>query len=225
MSYRLAIFDFDGTLADSFPWFVGVMNDVADRYRFRRFEPHEMETLRGYDSRRIMAHLRMPAWKLPFVMRDMRRRMALAAPGISLFPGVPEMLRRLDAAGIALAIVTSNSGENVERILGPDLVARIRHRGYGASLFGKRPRLRRVLREAGVVPAEAICIGDEIRDFQAAQGEGIPFGAVAWGFTRVEALRALGPAEEFATVEDVATRLTGGAEGRRPARTRTSGAG
>lgn len=29
MRYRLAIFDFDGTLADSFPWFATVVNDVA----------------------------------------------------------------------------------------------------------------------------------------------------------------------------------------------------
>ena len=34
--YKLVIFDFDGTLADSFPWFAGVLNGVADRYGFRR---------------------------------------------------------------------------------------------------------------------------------------------------------------------------------------------
>ena len=28
--YRLVIFDFDGTLADSFPWFRSVYNDMAD---------------------------------------------------------------------------------------------------------------------------------------------------------------------------------------------------
>lgn len=30
MRYRLAIFDFDGTLADSFSWFLGVVNRLAD---------------------------------------------------------------------------------------------------------------------------------------------------------------------------------------------------
>ena len=29
--YRLAIFDFDGTLADSLPWFAGILNEVAVR--------------------------------------------------------------------------------------------------------------------------------------------------------------------------------------------------
>ena len=36
--YKLAIFDFDGTLADSFAWFLSVINEVADRYGFRRIE-------------------------------------------------------------------------------------------------------------------------------------------------------------------------------------------
>jgi phosphoglycolate phosphatase len=37
MKYRLIVFDFDGTLADSFPFFVSVVNTLADRFaRTRR---------------------------------------------------------------------------------------------------------------------------------------------------------------------------------------------
>jgi hypothetical protein len=36
MRYKLAIFDFDGTLADSFGWFAGAIDQAADRYRFKR---------------------------------------------------------------------------------------------------------------------------------------------------------------------------------------------
>jgi phosphoglycolate phosphatase len=32
MKYRLVIFDFDGTLADTFSWFLGVANQIADKY-------------------------------------------------------------------------------------------------------------------------------------------------------------------------------------------------
>ena len=38
MTYRLAIFDFDGTLADSFPFFLSVFNTIADRHGFRRID-------------------------------------------------------------------------------------------------------------------------------------------------------------------------------------------
>jgi beta-phosphoglucomutase-like phosphatase (HAD superfamily) len=36
VAYKLVIFDFDGTLADSAGWLFGVLNQVADSYGFRR---------------------------------------------------------------------------------------------------------------------------------------------------------------------------------------------
>ncbi|HEX8244959.1 MAG TPA: HAD hydrolase-like protein [Longimicrobium sp.] len=205
--YRLAIFDFDGTLADSFPWFLGVVNEAADRYRFRRMEGDEAEALRGHDARHVMAHVALPAWKLPLVARWMRRRMARDIASISLFPGVGEMLHRLSSKGMVIAVVSSNSAANVRRVLGPANAALVRHYGCGASLFGKRAKLRRVLRESGVPAAAALCIGDEIRDLHAARAEGIAFGAVAWGYTRADALAAHAPDERFATVDEIAERL------------------
>ena len=39
MGYRLAIFDFDGTLADSLPWFEGILDRVADEFAIRKIDP------------------------------------------------------------------------------------------------------------------------------------------------------------------------------------------
>jgi phosphoglycolate phosphatase len=181
MRYRLAIFDFDGTLADSFPWFMEAMKEIADEFRFRRIEDHEVDALRGYEARRLAAHLGMPMWKMPLVARSMRRRMAADAGRIPLFPGAGAMLRALADAGVTLAIVTSNSEANVRRVLGPENAALVRHYGCGAAIFGKAPKLRKVLRDSGVPAAQALSIGDEIRDLHASRVEGIAFGAVAWG--------------------------------------------
>src|ERR1044071_7148800 len=106
MSYKLAIFDFDGTLADSFDFFIGVVNQMAERHRFRRIEPHEVETLRGYEARRMMQHLEVPMWKMPVIARDMRGRLARAIGSIALFPGVDAMLERLSERGVVLAGLT-----------------------------------------------------------------------------------------------------------------------
>jgi phosphoglycolate phosphatase len=75
------------------------------------------------------------------------------------------------------------------------------------SLFGKRARFRKILKQSGVRPNEALCIGDEIRDIEAARQEHIPFGAVAWGYTNIEAFRAHSPAEVFAHVDDIVERI------------------
>ena len=205
--YRLAIFDFDGTLADSFPWFIRVVNDVAARYRFRRIEEAELDTLRGYSARQMMEHLAVPRWKLPLIVRAMRKMKAADVRQIALFAGVDDMLRSLADRGVELALVTSNSYDNVRRILGPETAALFRYYECGMSIFGKRAGFRRVLRRSGVPRAGAICIGDEIRDLEAARAEGIAFGAVAWGYTRVDSLRAHAPAEVFATMEEIAARI------------------
>ena len=47
MRWDLAIFDIDGTLADSFPFFIGIQNRLAAMHGFRRIEAEEVEALRG----------------------------------------------------------------------------------------------------------------------------------------------------------------------------------
>lgn len=208
MKYKLVIFDFDGTLANSFPWFMGVTNTFADKYRFKRIEEHEVETLRGYSARQIVQHLGVPMWKVPVIAHHMRRLTAEQIDQVPLFDGIDRMLQQLAQAGITLAVVTSNSYDNVRHVLGPTNAALIHHYECGVSLFGKRSRFRTVLKQSGVQPHQALSIGDEIRDIEASHKEQIPFGAVSWGFTHVEALKTLGPTAVFATVDDIVTTCT-----------------
>jgi phosphoglycolate phosphatase len=55
----------------------------------------------------------------------------------------------------------------------------------------------------------ASCIGDEIRDYEAATTVGMLFGAVAWGYTTIAALRACAPAAVFHQIEDIVGHLAG----------------
>ncbi|MET0259074.1 MAG: HAD hydrolase-like protein [Methylobacterium sp.] len=205
--YRLVVFDFDGTLADSYGWFVGVINDVAARYRFRRVEAYEADMLRGMDARGIVRHLGIPAWKLPLIARHMHRLAARDAEAIGLFPGIDAMLAELGAAGFVLAVVSSNTEANIRTILGGPLAARFDHYACGASVFGKAKRLRAVMKAAGVAPHETVAIGDEIRDGDAAAQAGCDYAAVAWGYTRVDALAARQPVAVFAHPGDIAAYL------------------
>jgi phosphoglycolate phosphatase len=202
----LIIFDLDGTLSDSFPWFLRVVNGVADRYAFRRIEPDEVEALRGKSSRELIRHLRVPAWKLPRIAAEMRRLKAQSLGDIPLFQGVPDMLEALAARGKTLALVTSDSAENARRALGASAQL-IAHYDCGVSLFGKAKKFTRVLKAANVAAVDALCIGDEVRDAEAAAKAGIDFAAVAWGYATVEALEAMGPAAVFGSVGEIAARL------------------
>jgi phosphoglycolate phosphatase len=125
----------------------------------------------------------------------------------SLFPGISEVLHRLAAGGVQLAIVSTNSRENVERVLGVNKARLIAQFACGVSMFGKAAKLRQVIRRSAVQRSLAIYIGDEIRDAEAAGKAGIAFGAVTWGQHRQEILRRQNPAEMFTTVQEIADKL------------------
>jgi len=207
MKYRLAIFDSDGTLADTLPWLRSIFNELAEAHGFRRVESHEYERFRDLHGTALLRALGLPVWKLPRVMSDMRRRMAGHTGTFSLFPGISDVLHRLAAAGIQLAIVSSNSSENVERVLGAENARLVAHFACGVSLFGKATKLRQVLRQCSVPPSQAIYIGDEVRDAEAAAKAGIAFGAVTWGQHDAEMLRTQKPAHIFTSVREIADKL------------------
>jgi phosphoglycolate phosphatase len=205
--YRLVIFDFDGTLADSLPWFRASFQDMIARFDLAPVGADEIEGLRSMSGRQIMARLNVPMWRLPAIVSDMRKRKLAAAGGISLFDGVATLLSDLQRLGIQAAIVSSDGEESVRRVLGPTagLISRF---DCGAAIFGKHRKFRRVARHFGTRPADIICIGDELRDIEAARAAGMDSGAVAWGYAFPTALRAAGPTHLFNSMAEMTQRLT-----------------
>ncbi|HUN95666.1 MAG TPA: HAD-IA family hydrolase [Bradyrhizobium sp.] len=208
MPYSLAIFDLDGTLADSFPWFLRTVNDVADHFRFRRVADEDVESLRHASSRELLAYTQVPLWKLPAITRHMRKLKAEPTAEIELFDGVDGMLRELTSDGVQLALVSSDTETNARRKLG-NLAALFSHFDCAASLFGKPAKFRRVIRRAGIDPVDVIAIGDEIRDIEAARAVGVACGAVSWGYAAPAALRALAPDFVFERMEDIVPAVSG----------------
>jgi phosphoglycolate phosphatase len=201
--YQLAILDFDGTLADSLALFVRSYNEAAARFGLNAIAQHQIDELRTLGAREISRRLRVPAWKTPFVVRRVKELMTRQVHEVRLFTGVRDVVAQLAARGVTLALVSSNTESNVRRVLGTDLAALFRYYECGVSIFGKAVRFSRVVRASRLEPVRAICIGDEVRDAEAAARSGIDFGAVAWGYTAPSALQRTGPRFLFESVEDL----------------------
>ncbi len=139
---RLVIFDFDGTLSDSGDWFLSVIDDLARMFRFRTVAPGEVKMLRHKSSREVIEYLGIARWKLPLLAWYVRRLVGRNVGRIELFPGTPDLLERIRAMGIRIALVTSNSEANARGILGAKHAAQIECFACGSSLFGKAPMFR-----------------------------------------------------------------------------------
>lgn len=207
--YRLAIFDFDGTLADSGDWFLSIADDLADRFKFRHVDPREVETLRGRTSREVIRYLGIPRWKLPAMARYVHALLGEQVDRIPLFDGVEALVEQLTDAGIRIALVTSNAESNARAILGPGIAGRISYFECGASLFGKARLYRRVLKQSRTPAHLAISVGDETRDIAAARKAGIDSGGVLWGYANRDALAGCEPDILFERPVEVLRHLTG----------------
>lgn len=206
--YSLAIFDLDGTLVDSFPWFLRVVNDVARDFNFKTIATDDVAQLRRAGPREILKRLELPLWKIPRIASHMRRMKREHLSELPLFPGVPEMLASLQSHGVRIALVSSDGESNARLQLG-DNAGRFSDFACGASLFGKTAKFKRIVKRAGIEPSEAIAIGDELRDVDAAIAAGLAFGGVAWGYADPVSLRARNPQAWFDAVADIPRILTG----------------
>mgnify|MGYP001952375980 FL=1 len=203
LKYDIAAFDFDGTLADTMPWFNSILNTVADKYGFRKIDLSERENLRHREASEILKYLGIPLWKLPAIMSHVRTLMQDIDPSVHLFDGIADVLARLKAAGLRLAVISSNSIENVQRVLGPDAAALFDDYECGTDLFGKAAKIDRLMRRHEIAPERFLLVGDEMRDIDAARKAGVQVGSVAWGYNHVDALRERGPDEIFLAVADL----------------------
>jgi phosphoglycolate phosphatase len=207
LKYDIAAFDFDGTLADTMPWFNTILNTVAEKYNFRKIDASEREALRSRDAMEILKYLNIPLWKLPAIMTHVRTLMQEIDPSVQLFDGIPQALARLKASGLRLAVVSSNSVENVKRVLGEETAALFDDYECGSDLFGKAAKIDRLLKQHGTSPERFLLVGDEMRDIDAARKAGVRVGSVAWGYNHVDALRGRGPDELFLAVQDLPNAL------------------
>ena len=207
MKYKLIIFDFDGTLADSFEWFINVMDKVADKYHFKKIDKNNIDTLRNSDATKMLKHHGISWLKVPFIGKHLRKLMAEEIHKVSLFRGIGNLLQFLSNSGIVIGVVTSNSYENVSKVLSDSNLAFIKYYECGVSIYGKPSKIKKILRQSKIKIDEAIFVGDEIRDIEAARKAKINFGAVSWGYTNLEALKAHSPDVVFEKVEDIFERF------------------
>ena len=207
--YNLVMFDFDGTLADTFPWVLSMLSHAAEKFNLKPVDMGEIEFLRGMDTHTMLKRHNISFWKLLTMTRFFRKQMAQQVEQLSLFAGIDEIITRLAAEGYTLGIVTSNSYHNVVNVLGERCTSLIHHFECGVSLYGKDKKFKRILKKSQYSASETLYIGDEIRDLLSARKAKIDFGAVAWGYTRLDALQAYQPELVFNQVSDLEQILAG----------------
>ena len=207
---RLLLFDFDGTIADTFDDGFQILNQLAEEFGFRPLRPEDLEKARDMRTRELMKFLGIPMTKMSRIAKRGSEELHGRMPGVKPLPGVPELLRELHRSGFRLGIVTSNTEANVRLFLQRfdlDFFAFIRS---SSKLLGKAHEIRGVIKTEKVPAAEILFIGDETRDIEASQKAGIRIAAVSWGYNSRKSLAGMSPDFLFDRAEDLAALLRSG---------------
>ncbi len=208
MSYRLIVWDFDGTLADTLALSVEVYNAMAARYGFLPLT--DFEAVRGLTGRSFFRRHGIPYWRLPALAAEYRVAVKDHMPSIRLFDGVSDVLRGLRDSGRRLGVLSSNAAGNIRVCLEANGVSELFDFVVGyPRLLGKAVAIRKLLRRERTAPGALLYIGDEVRDVKAARAAGVDVAAVGWGFHTGQLLSRYGPTYVLERPDDLLAALTG----------------
>lgn len=186
------IFDFDGTLADSFATLLGIFEEVSARPQ--KLTDQEINDLRGKNLRGIIKYLGIKRWQIPRMVMRAKKLITARITKIKPFADIPPVLKQLHGCGHQMFILSTNSASNIARFLETNGLD-----GYFVKIYGdiglrsKSSALKKILRKEKINSSDCAYIGDEVRDVEAAKKAGVMSVAVGWGFNYPEAIRSARP--------------------------------
>jgi len=228
---KSAVFDLDGTILDTIGDIARAMNAVLAA---RGYEPAPVE---GYRDRVGWGLTETVRRSLPpddgeseSVVKELTGEFKVFLQGDPVkdtvpYPGIPELLHDLDAAGFALLVHTNKPHGIAQAVISamfPDVPF--------AAVLGQRDDIPRkpdpagtlmILSEAGLAPENCWFVGDSEVDVETARNAGCKSVGVTWGYRDGEAVRGAGPdylcysVDELRTVFGLELRLEPGGRQRK----------
>jgi phosphoglycolate phosphatase len=190
---QFVVFDFDGTLADSKNVAISVINQLAARHKYKPVSPEALEELRKLTIAERCKMLGWPVYKLPLLAAELYRLYKHSLHEVNLFPGIRELLTELQRNNILVAILSSNSEQNIRTFLQANNLEFVQHVICSNRIFGKDKMLRKFLKTHRLQPENVLYAGDEVRDVVACKKCGIPIAWVSWGFDSRELVQPENP--------------------------------
>jgi phosphoglycolate phosphatase len=190
MTVKVILFDFDGTIADTYQAIAKITNQLSTEFGYKALDQEELILIKNISSREIVKRSEISIFKLPFLVRRVRAELSKEIAELQPIKGIAQVLLKLKKQGYILGIVTSNNKENVNIFLAKNQLDHLFSYIYSSTaIFGKHRVLNQVIREHNIVQSDIIYVGDETRDIRSARKSLISVVAVSWGFNAAEILQ------------------------------------
>jgi len=200
--YKLLIFDWDGTLADSIGRIVTSMQEAAQRAGRAERDDEAIKGIIGLGLPEAILTLYpdMAAEQvIAFRQHYANTYIALDAEPSPLFVGVVESLEAFRAQGYRLAVATGKARRGLDRVLKAHGWERFFDVTRAADETASKPdplMLNQILAHCDMRPEQALMVGDASFDLLMARNAGIDSVAVSYGAQSIERLRDFDPVLE-----------------------------
>lgn len=195
MKYNCYLFDLDGTLTDPG---LGIKNSIRSALNKKGLPPLPEETLNRFigppllDSfEKYCGATHEEAQLLQQYYREYFKEQGMFEN--SVYPGIPEMLAKLQEQGAKLYVATSKPEQFAKQIIEHFGLARYFTFVGGSTMDATRTKkedvIDYVLKENSLDPANCLMVGDRCYDVEGARACGLDVAAVLFGYGDLEELK------------------------------------
>lgn len=184
------IFDFDGTLCDSFEVVLATANKYLTKGGKKPISSNDIRT-KGIEK--LIKEYKLNKLQILIFVYKGRHEFKNFESKLQIFPELIPILKKLSTTN-NLAILSSNSKSNILKILKRKKIFDLfKFIESDPTLFGKARKLEKIIKKNKLNKNEVIYVGDEIRDIKAGKKINIKTAAVTWGYEGKDLLKEVGP--------------------------------
>jgi phosphoglycolate phosphatase len=180
--FKAIIFDFDGTLADSWEVMMLAFRRMAGKYDFPLPGWEQLVELKNLPIKDRFKKMGLPLARMPEVIRNIKKTFVEQQDTLRPFPGMRETFLLLAERGFDLYILSTNTREVIGNFLKAHAMAVPAGINPSQGLLGKHRTILKLLQKQGLSREEVLYVGDELRDIEACRAAGIKIMVVTWGY-------------------------------------------
>jgi len=185
--YKLLVFDWDGTVADSLHHIIGAMEAAIAAVQLPSRSREQIRDIIGLGMHEA-ANCLFPdidgGLRQQMVESYSRHYQAVASGKTALFPQVKDTLEQLRDSGYLLAVATGKSRRGLERAFTDTGIKGFFHTSRCADETFSKPHpqmLLEIMQTLDMTPGQTVMIGDSQHDLQMAANASVPAIAVSYG--------------------------------------------
>jgi phosphoglycolate phosphatase len=197
-SYDLVVFDWDGTLLDSTAAIVKAIQAASVEVGAAMPSDDKARYVIGMGLREALMHAvpDLPEARYDDLVHAYRKHYLSGDHELTLFPGVEDLLQRLQAERRWIAVATGKSRLGLDRALGHSGLGRYFDTTRTADETRSKPHpqmLEEIMNQFGVAPERTLMIGDTTHDLLMAQNAGASGLGITHGAHPVSSLEDCAP--------------------------------